>query len=108
MSAPASDLQRTERDAVVSGLMVGIAVALLALIGSLLLFAIGVVLIVVGVVFCLTVIGIVIGLPLILVGIVSIVGGAIGGSLGPVFALLLGAASGLLTYEQRRRKTMRR
>ncbi|HVS84863.1 MAG TPA: hypothetical protein VHD91_04465 [Gaiellaceae bacterium] len=107
MSVPATDLRRTERDAVIGGVAVGLAVALIALVGPILLFAIGVFSILLGVVFCLTVIGIVIGLPLILVGVVSIVGGAIGGSLGPVFALVLGAAAGLLTYEQRRRKVAR-
>lgn len=105
---PPHELERAERNAVVGGVSVGVAVALLALVGPAVLIALSLFVIVLGILLSLTVIGLVIGLPLIVIGIVGIVGGVIGGSGGPVFALLLGIASGLLYYEHRVRKLPRR
>lgn len=105
---PSSELRHAERNAVVGGVSVGLAVALLALVGPVLLIIVSVFLIVVGIILSLTVIGLVIGLPLIVIGIVGFVAGVIGGSGGPVVALLLGVASGLLYYEHRVRRLPRR
>ena len=101
---PPARLRRTDQNAVVGGISVGLAVALLALVGPKLLIALSVLLIVVGIVLSLTVIGIVIGVPLIALGALAFAGGVIGGSAGPLFALLVGVAAGLLYYENRLRR----
>ena len=101
---PSPDLRRAEHHAVAGAVSVGLAVGLLALVGPAILIALSVLLIVVGIVLSLTVIGIVIGVPLIVVGVLGFAGGVIGGSLGPVFALLVGGAAGLLYYENRVRR----
>lgn len=92
-----------DRHAVAGAVSVGLAVALVALVGPAILIGLSAFLIVLGVVFCVTVIGVVIGVPLIVVGALGVVGGAIGGSGGPLFALVLGAVSGLVYYEHRTR-----
>jgi hypothetical protein len=79
-------------------------VAGFAAIASALLALLGIFAIVIGVIFCLTVVGAIIGIPLMLLGALALVGGAIGGSGGIFFALLLGAGIGYLYYRQRLRK----
>ncbi len=98
-----SDLQRARRNAAVGGASVGVAVAVIAIVGPAVLMALSVFVIVVGVVVSLTVIGLVIGVPLIAVGVLGVVGAAIGGSAGLPLALLLGAVSGVVYYEHRLR-----
>lgn len=96
--------RRDDRSAVAGAVSVGLAVGLLALVGPAILIGLSIFLVVVGIVLSLTVIGLVIGVPLILLGVLAFVGGLIGGSAGPLFALLLGIASGLLYYENRARR----
>jgi len=101
---PPTYLRRSDDHAVAGAVSVGLAVGLLALVGPMLLIALSVLLIVVGIVLSLTVIGIVIGVPLIVLGVIGFVGGVIGGHAGPLFALVVGVAAGLLYYENRVRR----
>lgn len=75
--------------------------ALLAVLGSAVLIGLSLFFILLGVVFCLTVVGLVIGAPLIAVGVLGLAGGIIGASGGVPFAVVLGAGVGFAYYRSR-------
>ena len=97
------ELVRARRSAAIAGTMVAIVVAILAVVGSAILATLSVITILIGIVFSLTVIGLIVGIPLILVGCLGVIGAAIGGSGGLFFALLLGAGTGFAYYRYRLR-----
>lgn len=105
VSGPSSaELQRTRRRAAIGGTLVGFVTVVLAIVGSAILIALSLLAILLGVVFSLTVVGAVIGLPLIVLGVLGVIGGIIGGGGGVLFALLFGAGVGYAYYRHRLRK----
>ena len=97
------DFRDGKRDATIAAVLVAIIAALLTLWTSGLLVVLGLTLIVVGVVVSITVIGAIIGLPLVIVGLLGLVAGVISGSGGVPFAILLGLAAGYVYYRCRLR-----
>jgi hypothetical protein len=100
-------VQRAKQSALIAGVAIGALAVLFALKVSGLLIALGFFALVAGIVLSLTIIGIVIGLPLIVVGIFGIIGGIIGSIGGVPFALLLGAGCGWAVYRYRMRTLTR-
>jgi len=95
------EVVRAHRDAAIGGAAIAVVVTGAALVASAVLFALGVLAIVLGAVLCVTVIGAIVGLPLILLGIIALVGAAVGWAGGVPFALILGAGVGFLWYRRR-------
>ena len=104
LQLPAShEVGRAKRNAAIGGTVVAVVAAFIAIVGSAILIGLSLVAILIGIVFSLTVIGAVIGVPLILVGVLGLVGGGVGGSGGVFFALMLGAGVGYGYYRYRLR-----
>jgi hypothetical protein len=101
------ELEAARREALIAGALVGVIACLLALWTSGLLIALGVLLVALGILISLTVIGAIIGIPLILVGLLGLMAGVISGSGGIVFALLFGAGTGFVYYRFRMRALAR-
>jgi hypothetical protein len=101
------DLQSAKRESMIAGLLVAIIAALLALWTSGLLVAVGVVTMLLGVIVSLTVIGAIIGIPLIVVGFLGLLAGLVSGTGGIPFAVLFGAGVGYVYYRNRMRGLVR-
>jgi hypothetical protein len=102
----ADELRRAGRRAAIGGSAVAVITAGLAFVGSTILIGLSLLVIILGIVFSLTGIGIVIGVPLIVVGALGLIGGMAGGGAGVLFALLLGAGVGYGYYRYRIRRLM--
>jgi hypothetical protein len=100
-------LRDARRDSTIAGVLVAIVAALLTLWTSGLLVAFGVAAIVLGVIVSITVIGAIIGIPLILVGFLGLVAGIVAGAGGVAFAVLFGAGIGYVYYRYRMRALLR-
>ena len=100
---PTAEIERAKRSAAIGGTAVAVVTALLAIVGSAILIGLSLFVILLGIIFSLTVVGLVIGVPLIVVGVL----GLIGGSGGVFFALLLGAGTGYGYYRYRLRRLAR-
>ena len=101
------DLDVARRDSGIAAVLVAVIASLLALWTSGLLIALGLVLMAIGVVISLTVIGAIIGIPLILVGMLGFMAGVISGVGGIPFAVLFGAGTGFVYYRYRMRAIAR-
>jgi hypothetical protein len=97
------EFHEAKRDALVAAVLVAIIAALLTLWTGGLLVVLGLTLMVVGVVVSITVIGAIIGIPLLVVGLLGLVAGVISGSGGLPFAVLLGIVAGYVYYRYRLR-----
>jgi O-antigen ligase len=95
------------RDAMIAGGLVALIAALLALWTSGLLIAFGIAAIVIGIVLSITVIGAIIGVPLIVVGVLGLIAGIVSGIGGVPFAVLFGAGTGYVYYRFRMRALVR-
>lgn len=104
---PSRDVQRARRSAAIGGTVVALVTAIFAIVGTAILIGLSLLAILIGIVFSLTVVGLVIGLPLIVVGVLGVIGGVIGGSGGVLFALVLGAGTGYVYYRYRLRRLAR-
>ena len=87
----------------IAAVLVAIIAALLTLWSSGLLVVLGLTLIVVGVLVSITVIGAIIGIPLVIVGLLGLVAGVISGSGGIPLAIMLGLVAGYVYYRFRLR-----
>jgi hypothetical protein len=101
------DWRVARRDSMIAGVLVGIAAALLAHWASGVLIVFGIAAIVIGVVISLTVIGAIIGIPLIIVGFLALLAGIVTGIGGVAVAVLVGVASGYTYYRLRMRSLLR-
>jgi len=88
--------------------IVGAITVALAIIGTIFLAVLGIFAILAGIVLTFTVVGAIIGIPLLLLGMLAIAGAFIGGAGGIFFALLLGAGVGFLYYRHRVKSLARR
>jgi len=102
-----TDFEEARRDSVIAAVLVAVIASLLALWTSGLLIALGLVLMAIGVLISLTVVGAIIGIPLILVGMLGFMAGVISGMGGVPFAVLFGAGSGFVYYRYRMRAIAR-
>lgn len=91
----------------IAGWLVSLIAALLALWTSGLLIVFGLVTMVTGIVLSITVIGAIIGVPLILVGFLGLLAGVVSGVGGVPFAILFGAGTGYVYYRFRIRALSR-
>ena len=91
----------------IAGVLVGIAAALLAHWASGVLIVFGIAAIVIGVLISLTVIGAIIGIPLIVVGFLALLAGIVTGIGGVAVAVLVGVAAGYTYYRLRMRSLLR-
>jgi hypothetical protein len=101
------EFEAAKRDALIAGALVAVIACLLALWTSGLLIALGLVLMAVGVLISLTVIGAIIGIPLVFVGLLGFMAGIVSGSGGIGFAVLFGAGIGFVYYRFRMRAIAR-
>jgi hypothetical protein len=101
------DLQSERRDAMIAGALVAVIAALLSLWASGVLIAFGVAAILLGILVSLTVIGAIIGIPLVFVGFLALLAGIVAGAGGVAVAVLVGAASGYTYYRFRMRSILR-
>jgi hypothetical protein len=97
------DFQYAKREAMIAGALVALISALLALWTSGLLVVFGIVTMLLGLVVSLTVIGALIGIPLIVVGFLGLLAGVVSGAGGVPFAVLFGAGVGYIYYRYRMR-----
>jgi hypothetical protein len=101
------EFRDAKRDAMIGAALVAVIAALLTLWTSHLIIALGLVLMVIGVLVSLTIIGAIIGIPLFVVGLLGLLAGIISGSGGLPFAILLGAVAGYVYYRHRLRALAR-
>jgi hypothetical protein len=103
-SLSTAGLARAKRNAALESAVIAVVVIGVTGVASELLFVLGALAIVAGFAFCLTLVGAVIGIPLVLLGFLAIVGGFVGSAGGLVFAIGLGVGVGYLWYRHRLRR----
>jgi hypothetical protein len=97
-------VEQAKRDALAVGVVSGVLLLLFGGLAASIVFVLGLLTLVVGAVLCITVVGILIGLPLILIGALLIVGSSVGGPGGLALAAVAGAGCGALWYRHRLRE----
>jgi hypothetical protein len=95
---------RARRPGVVGGVVVAVIVAAFTAAATSILAVVSTLAILAGVAFCLTLVGAVVGIPMVLLGLLGIVGAAVGGAGGVFFAVVLGAGVGFVFYRHRSRR----
>jgi hypothetical protein len=101
------DFHEARRDATIAGALVALAAGLLVLWTSGLLIALGIGTIILGIVLSITVVGAIVGVPLILVGALALIAGVVSGIGGIPFAILCGVGVGYLYYRSKLRALTR-